>query len=73
MAKLREVTSNHLGLIENACLLLKEARDQLRTAGANNAAAYVARSLKSAEGAKSHAERALRQARNSALSMGAGK
>lgn len=36
---------------------LKEARDCLRAAGAARAADYVARALKSAEGAYRHAER----------------
>lgn len=40
---------------------LRIARDWLRAAGAKNAADYVARALKSAEGAKRHAERIARE------------
>jgi hypothetical protein len=36
---------------------LRDARAALRRAGAKNAAAYVSRALKSAEGAQRHAER----------------
>jgi len=59
MAKLREITPYQVELIEDAVKLLKRARDNLRTGGANNAAAYVARAIKSAEGAHNHAQRIL--------------
>lgn len=42
-------------LISRAIHQLKEARDDLRLAGADKAADYVARALKSAEGAARHA------------------
>ncbi len=41
--------------IESALNYLKAARTRLRTAGANNAAAYVARAIKSTQGALNHA------------------
>jgi hypothetical protein len=42
--------------ISTAVESLRFARDRLRLAGANNAASYVARALKSAQGAFRHAE-----------------
>lgn len=42
-------------LIEAACMKLRRARKSLRLAGADKAADYVQRSLKSAEGALRHA------------------
>jgi hypothetical protein len=45
---------NNIGL---AILDLKAARNRLRFAGADRAADYVARALKSAEGAQRHANR----------------
>ena len=59
MAKLRNVTPHQMDLIKAAVAHLMKARDHLRTAGAKNASAYVARALKSAQGAQSHAHRAL--------------
>ncbi len=44
-------------LIRRAIDQLKAARDDLRGAGSKNAADYVARALKSAEGALRHANR----------------
>lgn len=44
--------------IENAIHYLRKARHLLRLCGSKNAADYVQRAIKSAEGAKNHAERA---------------
>lgn len=49
--------------VRNAIEALKTAREELRIAGANNAADYVARALKSAEGALRHSERIASAAR----------
>lgn len=46
-----------LTAIRTAIARLKDARDGLRGAGCKNAADYVARALKSAEGAERHAQR----------------
>lgn len=46
--------------IREAIYHLKAARNSLRWAGSKNAADYVARALKSAEGALRHAERMAR-------------
>jgi hypothetical protein len=43
--------------IRRSIAYLKNARDRLRYAGAKRAAAYVARALKSAQGAERHAMR----------------
>lgn len=51
------ITAQQLTQIEAAVSRLREARGLLRDAGANRAADYVARALKSAEGAQRHAER----------------
>jgi hypothetical protein len=45
--------------INNAIKELKRARDRLRACGCKHAADYVARALKSAEGADRHAWRML--------------
>ena len=58
--KLRGAVPEDLALIDLALIELKTARDHLRAASAKKAAAYVAAALKSAEGARRHAERALR-------------
>jgi len=49
-------------IIEIALRHLRSARTSLREAGAKNAADCVARALKSAEGAKRHAERRANEA-----------
>lgn len=54
--KPREVTPRQLECIACAISRLQVAREFLCDAGACNAAAYVARAIKSAEGAKRHAE-----------------
>lgn len=48
--------------IDNALLHLRYARKQLRECGCKRAADYVARALKSAEGAHRHADRMARSA-----------
>lgn len=45
-----------------AVAMLKEARDTLRAADCNSAAAYAQRALKSAEGAVRHAQRLVGEA-----------
>lgn len=47
---------------EAAIAALREARQELRYAGARQAAAYVARCLKSAYGARNHADGMLAEA-----------
>ena len=47
--------------IEYACDLLRTARREFRRSGATQAAQYVARAEKSAEGAIRHAQRMLTQ------------
>lgn len=44
-------------VINTALLSMRAARDALRICGCKNAADYVARALKSAEGALRHAQR----------------
>lgn len=51
----RPVTYRDVLACADACTLIQQARDQLRTAGANNAANYCARALKSAIGAHNNA------------------
>jgi hypothetical protein len=51
----RTITAADLSNIRRAGELMKEARDLLRRAQAGNAARYVARALKSVEGAERHA------------------
>lgn len=58
----RPVTEQDLVDIGGAIFHLQEARMQLRDAGANNAANYVTRALKSVKGALNNAERMLRKA-----------
>jgi hypothetical protein len=57
----RQITRPHpqtdVNNIRLAILDLKAVRDRLRFAGANKAADYVARALKSVEGAERHAKR----------------
>jgi hypothetical protein len=53
-------------LIAGAIANLKAARDTLRTCGCKNAADYVARAMKSAEGAHRHALRMQMQAYHAA-------
>lgn len=48
--------------VEAAVAALREARQELRYAGARQAHAYVARALKSALGARNHADGMLREA-----------
>lgn len=57
------VTIRDVQDIRQACELLKQAKANLRRAGALNARAYVARASKSAEGALRHAERMERRSR----------
>jgi hypothetical protein len=60
----RPVTACDTAYIELAVGNLQAARRYLRTAGAHNAANYVARALKSAQGAFNNAQRQLaKQAR----------
>jgi len=54
--KAREITPRHLEYIACAISRLQVAREFLRIAGSIDAAAYVARAIKSTEGAKRHAE-----------------
>lgn len=63
---LRTVTLDQVSQIEWGIFTLKQARSMLRKAGAKQAAKYVARSIKSAEGAQRHALRALREAERQA-------
>ncbi len=56
--KLRTVKRGDIGKINAAIGALRTARRYLREAGAKRSAAYVARALKSAEGAERHARRA---------------
>lgn len=56
MAKERIYRESDLTRIRNALDCLREARMELRNAGATRAADYVARAQKSAEGAKRHIE-----------------
>ena len=51
-----------LGQIQMALQHARRARDQLRAASADKAASYMARALKSAEGAERHALRRLGEA-----------
>lgn len=55
----RPVTTRDEIDIEAARFHLQEAREQLRRAQANNAAAYVARAIKSTQGALNNARRML--------------
>jgi hypothetical protein len=50
------MTNDRLAKINAALLALRTARDALAAAGATRAADYTRRALKSAEGAKRHAE-----------------
>jgi hypothetical protein len=52
---LQSEASSPLGHIKVAIAFARTARSHLRRANANNAAAYMARALKSAEGAERHA------------------
>ncbi len=52
-----QAPDSRLQRIELAARLIRTARSHLREAGANNAADYVQRALKSVEGAKRHANR----------------
>lgn len=53
----RSVTQRDVTQILIACNALRDARDRLRMAGADKARAYLARALKSAQGALNHARR----------------
>ena len=55
----RPVTALDVSDISQARYYLQSARDLLRLSGAHNAANYVARALKSAQGALSNAQRML--------------
>lgn len=57
----RTVTRHDLTLITVALGLLTDARDTLRKAGASKARAYVARCIKSTQGALNHARRMQRR------------
>jgi hypothetical protein len=57
MRKLKPITVKEYTVLLDALDDLKAARGRLRFAGAKKAAAYVARALKSAQGAARHAER----------------
>lgn len=59
MRKLRQVTPDAYRVITAQILVLRAVREQLRGAGAIKAAEYVARALKSVEGAERHAGRAI--------------
>ena len=52
----RPVSGSDVRKIVSAIDYLKIARDMLRDAGAHHAATYVARAIKSADGAARHAE-----------------
>ena len=51
----RETTVTDLENIRHAAALMRTARKHLRAAGAKKSAQYVARALKSVEGAERHA------------------
>lgn len=53
---LKPITASERREIDAAIVDLRRARDLLRQAGATQAAKYVARALKSAEGARRHAD-----------------
>lgn len=55
--KLRSFDPDACGRVMTAIADLRSARDWLRRAGANKAASYAQRALKSAEGAMRHCER----------------
>jgi hypothetical protein len=55
MREAEPMTRLHLHQIDRAVTQLRDARDELRAAGACRAAAAVARAVKSAEGARRHA------------------
>lgn len=57
----RRAAVTRLASARDAAKLMKRARDLLREAGAANAADYVARALKSVDGAIRHAQRLLTQ------------
>lgn len=57
--KLRKVRAHDSLAFEAAIRHLRDARDWLRSAGAKKSAAYVARALKSTEGAQRHFRRCL--------------
>jgi hypothetical protein len=54
--KQRVITTGDVRDIKNALILLRQARTCLKRGGARNAVAYVSRCIKSAEGARRHAE-----------------
>ena len=56
--KLRTATAADLGKIQAAIKTLRTVRDELKSAGCRQSARYVARALKSVEGAERHAMRA---------------
>ena len=68
--QLRKVAQADVDLISMAIARLHIARAFLRSAGAKNAADYVARALKSAEGAQRHAERCLNSPKNDRKRLG---
>lgn len=53
--KIRDVSGDDIRRIDRAIDDLKLVRDELRIVGAKRAASYVARAIKSAEGAQRHA------------------
>jgi hypothetical protein len=66
MKKIRPITPSDSLHIDGAVEALRSARRLLRKAGATNAADYVCRALKSADGASRHARRVLAQQRSEA-------
>lgn len=56
--KLRTVTLNDVAALQHAYVALGETRDKFRGLGANRAAVYISRAMKSAQGAVRHAQRA---------------
>jgi len=57
------VLADRVDAIRNAIAGMRKARDELRAAGAGKAADYVARALKSAEGALRHVQGRVDRAR----------
>lgn len=55
--QMRPITRSDLTTISVAIRYARDARTMLRKAGADKAADYMARAIKSAEGAQRHAER----------------
>lgn len=55
---MRTATATDLAKIETAIKTLRTVRDELKVAGCRHSARYVAKALKSVEGAHRHATRA---------------